>query len=140
MNALNLKVKQRRKCELTTNSKYQLPAIENVLNNRFSPTALNRIWGPDITYLWTQEGWIYLAVVIALYSRRVVGWVMGRRMKKADGQGLDDGDQSQGASAMAGLSFGSWWPVCQLCLPGLAKTAWDDRELGLGSRSGLKKV
>ena len=42
-----------------------------------------RLWGTDITYLWTQQGWLYLAVVIDLYSRRVVGWSMDRRMKKA---------------------------------------------------------
>ena len=56
---------------------------ENVLNRAFYPEAPNQVWGTDITYLWTQEGWIYLAVVIDLYSRRVVGWSMDRRMKKA---------------------------------------------------------
>jgi transposase InsO family protein len=54
-----------------------------VLNREFSPLAPNQAWGTDITYLWTQQGWIYLAVVIDLYSRRVVGWCMDRRMKKA---------------------------------------------------------
>ena len=43
----------------------------------------NQAWGADITYLWTQQGWLYLAVVIDLYSRRVVGWSIDRRMKKA---------------------------------------------------------
>jgi len=54
-----------------------------VLNRQFSPTGPNQAWGTDITYLWTQEGWIYLAVMIDLYSRRVLGWSMDRRMKKA---------------------------------------------------------
>jgi len=83
MKALNLKVKQKHKYKVTTDSKHHLPVAENVLNRQFSPTGPNQAWGTDITYLWTQEGWIYLAVVIDLYSRRVVGWSMDRRMKKA---------------------------------------------------------
>jgi len=83
MKALKLKVKAKRKYKVTTDSKHQLPVAENVLDRRFSPQAPNQVWGTDITYLWTQEGWIYLAVVIDLYSRRVVGWAMDRRMKKA---------------------------------------------------------
>ena len=83
MKALNLKVKPKRRYKATTDSKHQLPVAENVLNGRFNPTGPNQAWGADITYLWTQEGWVYLAVVIDLYSRRVVGWAMDRRMKKA---------------------------------------------------------
>jgi transposase InsO family protein len=67
----------------TTDSKHQLPVAKNVLNRAFTPQDPNQVWGADITYLWTQEGWVYLAVVIDLYSRRVVGWAMDRRMKKA---------------------------------------------------------
>ena len=83
MKALNLKVKQKRKYKVTTDSKHQLPVAENVLNRQFMPQGPNQAWGADITYLWTQAGWIYLAVVIDLYSRRVVGWAIDRRMKKA---------------------------------------------------------
>jgi len=83
MQALNLKVKPKRKYKVTTDSKHKFPVAENVLNRRFNPSAPNQVWGTDITYLWTQEGWLYLAVVIDLYSRRVVGWAMDRRMKKA---------------------------------------------------------
>ena len=83
MKALNLRVKPKRKHKATTDSKHQLPVAENVLSRRFNPTGPNQVWGADITYLWTQEGWVYLAVVIDLYSRRVVGWAMDRRMKKA---------------------------------------------------------
>lgn len=82
MKALNLKVKQRCKYKVTTDSKHNLPVAKNVLNRAFLPSAANRVWGADITYLWTQQGWIYLAVVIDLYSRRVVGWSIDRRMKK----------------------------------------------------------
>jgi len=83
MKALNLKVKQKRKYKVTTDSRHALPVAENVLNRAFSPAAPNQVWGTDITYLWTQQGWVYLAVVIDLYSRRVVGWAMDRRMQKA---------------------------------------------------------
>jgi putative transposase len=83
MKVLQLKVKQKRKFKVTTDSKHNFPVARNVLNRDFSPSAPNQAWGTDITYLWTQEGWIYLAVVIDLYSRRVVGWSIDRRMKKA---------------------------------------------------------
>jgi putative transposase len=83
MKALNLKVKQKRKYKATTDSKHNLPVAEAVLNRQFNPTGPNQASGADITYLWTQQGWVYLAVVIDLYSRRVVGWSMDRRMQKA---------------------------------------------------------
>ena len=83
MKALNLKVKAKRKYKVTTDSKHHFLVAENVLNRDFSPQAPNHVWGTDITYLWTREGWVYLAVVIDLYSRRVVGWAMDKRMKKA---------------------------------------------------------
>ena len=83
MKSMNLKVKHKRKFKITTDSKHKYPVAENVLNRQFNPQVANQAWGTDITYLWTQEGWIYLAIVIDLYSRRVVGWAMDRRMKKA---------------------------------------------------------
>jgi putative transposase len=83
MKVLNLKVRHKRKYKMTTDSKHGLPVAGNLLNRAFSPQAPNQVWGADITYLWTQEGWLYLAVVIDLYSRRVVGWSMDRRMTRA---------------------------------------------------------
>jgi len=83
MKVLNLRVKQKHRYKATTDSKHNLPVAENVLNRQFNPTGPNQVWGTDITYLWTREGWVYLAVVIDLYSRRVVGWSMDRRMQKA---------------------------------------------------------
>ncbi len=61
----------------------KLPVAENMLNRQFMPQGPNQVWGTDTTYLWTQQGWVYLAVVIDLYSRRVVGWSMDRHMQKA---------------------------------------------------------
>ena len=83
MKTMDLKVKQKRQYQITTDSRHGYPVAENVLNRAFSPNAPNQVWGTDITYLWTQEGWVYLAVVIDLYSRRIVGWAMDRRMKQA---------------------------------------------------------
>ncbi len=83
MKDLELKVKSKRRFKLTTDSRHAYPLAPNVLNRAFYPTSPNRVWASDITFLWTLEGWVYLAVVIDLYSRRVVGWAMDRRMKKA---------------------------------------------------------
>lgn len=83
MKQLGLKVRHKRKYKMTTDSKHKLPVAKNILNREFLPSAPNQAWGSDITYLWTQQGWIYLAVVIDLYSRRVVGWSIDRHMKKA---------------------------------------------------------
>lgn len=83
MKVLGLQVKRKRKYQTTTDSRHDYPVAENVLNQSFSPSAPNQVWTADITYLWTQQGWVHLAVVIDLYSWRVVGWAMDRRMKQA---------------------------------------------------------
>lgn len=69
-----------RKFKATTNSKHNLPVAPNLLQQDFSADAANQKWVGDITYLWTDEGWLYLAVMIDLYSRAVVGWSMSERM------------------------------------------------------------
>ena len=83
MKKQDLVVKEKRKYKVTTDSNHSFSVAENVLNRAFSPAAPNHVWATDITYLWTQQGWLYLAVVIDLHSRRVVGWSMDRRMHKA---------------------------------------------------------
>lgn len=83
MKTLALQVKQKKKYRLTTDSGHQLPVAPNLLNRQFYPTQANQVWGADITYLWTQEGWLYLAVILDLYSRRVVGWSLDRCMTQA---------------------------------------------------------
>ena len=72
--------KTRRKFRCTTDSNHGHPAAENVVNRDFEPTAANRTWTADITYVATDEGWLYLAAVEDLYSRRIVGWSMGSRI------------------------------------------------------------
>ena len=75
-----LVAKAARKFKATTNSKHNLPVFENLLQQDFSASAPNLKWAGDITYLWTAEGWSYLAVIIDLFSRQVVGWSMSERM------------------------------------------------------------
>jgi putative transposase len=65
---------------VTTHSKHELPVAKNMLQHNFSASAPNQQWLDDITYLWTQEGWLYPATVIDLYSRKVAGWTMSERM------------------------------------------------------------
>jgi len=80
MKRQNLRAKAAKKFKATTNSNHNLPVAPNVLEQDFNATAPNQKWVSDITYLWTEEGWLYLAVVIDLYSRLVVGWSLAERM------------------------------------------------------------
>ena len=78
-----LVAKAAKKYKATTDSDHSLPVAPNRLEQDFSAQAPNQKWACDITYLWTGEGWLYLAVVLALFSRMVVGWAMDKRMKAA---------------------------------------------------------
>jgi transposase InsO family protein len=71
-----------RKYKATTDSNQRFNISPNLLDRDFSASAPNPKWAGDITYIWTREGWLYLAVVIDLYSRRVIGWAVSNRMKK----------------------------------------------------------
>lgn len=64
------------KYKVTTNSQHKRPVAPNIVNRDFSATAPNRVWTSDITYIPTREGWLYLCVVLDLYSRAIVGWSM----------------------------------------------------------------
>jgi transposase InsO family protein len=80
MQRQGLRAKAAKKFKATTNSKHTLPVAPNLLQQDFNAIAPNQKWVSDITYLWTKEGWLYLAVVIDLYSRLVVGWAMSERI------------------------------------------------------------
>ena len=67
---------------VTTDSRHDLPIAPNLLNRNFTPAAPNQAWAGDITYIATEEGWLFLAVVIDLFSRRVVGWSMQPDMRR----------------------------------------------------------
>jgi len=75
-----IKAKHKRRFKVTTDSKHNLPVAPNLLERDFTPKASNRVWTSDITYLWTNEGWLYLAIVIDLFNREVVGWSLKPRM------------------------------------------------------------
>jgi transposase InsO family protein len=75
-----LRVKTTRRFKVTTNSDHKRPVAPNLVQRNFSAEAPDRLWTGDITYIWTAEGWLYLAVVLDVFSRRIVGWSMDRRM------------------------------------------------------------
>ena len=68
---------------VTTDSKHALPVADNLLNQHFGAAEANVKWVSDITYVWTGEGWLYLAVVLDLFSRRIVGWSMQPRLDRS---------------------------------------------------------
>ena len=69
-----LEGQRKRRFRVTTDSKHSYPVAANALNRNFTTSAPNKAWVTDITYIWTREGWIYLAAILDLFSRRVVGW------------------------------------------------------------------
>lgn len=80
MREAGLRTSWKRKFVSTTDSRHALPVAENVLNRKFDVVEPNRAWVSDITYIRTAQGWLYLAVVLDLYSRKVVGWAMAPTM------------------------------------------------------------
>ena len=74
MKRQGLRAKAARKFKATTQSNHNLPVAENLLKQNVHAVQPNQKWEGDITYLWTDEGWLYLAVVIDLHSRKVIGW------------------------------------------------------------------
>ncbi len=80
MKKLNLVVRQRVAYKVTTKRKHGDQVADNLLNRNFNPVAANEVWAGDITYLKTAEGWMYLAIVMDLFSRRIVGWYIDKRM------------------------------------------------------------
>lgn len=80
MRAHGIRARHKRRYKATTDSRHSLPVAENVLERQFAPDAPNRVWTGDITYIATAEGWLYLAVVIDLFNREVIGWSIKPRM------------------------------------------------------------
>lgn len=78
----DIRVVRTRKFKATTDSNHQFNIAPNLLDRDFSASAPNQKWAGDISYIWTREGWLYLAVILDLYSRRVIGWAVSNRMKK----------------------------------------------------------
>lgn len=75
-----IRAKTKKKFRTTTDSKHGLPVAPNLLKRNFSPEEPNQTWAGDITYVWTKEGWLFLAVIVDLFSRQVVGWSLDKTM------------------------------------------------------------
>ena len=75
-----LKARQKRRFKRTTDSHHAFPVAPNLLDQDFSAERPNQKWNADISYVWTSEGWLYLAVVLDLFARRVVGWAVSARL------------------------------------------------------------
>ena len=75
-----IKARHKRRFKATTDSKHALPVAPNLLDRNFQPAAPNQAWSADLTYIWTDEGWLYLAVVLDLFNREIVGWSIKPRM------------------------------------------------------------
>ena len=75
-----IRARHKRRYKATTDSKHGLAVADNLLDRNFTPSAPDQVWTSDITYLWTDEGWLYLAIVLDLFNREVVGWSIKPRM------------------------------------------------------------
>jgi len=75
-----IRARHKRRYKATTDSKHDLPVAANLLDRNFAPSAPNQAWSADLTYVWTDEGWLYLAVVLDLFNREIVGWSIKPRM------------------------------------------------------------
>lgn len=74
--------KAKRRFKVTTKSKHNHPVAENLVNQNFNTKRPNQIWVSDITYVWTREGWLYLAIILDLFSRQIVGWAMSHSLSQ----------------------------------------------------------
>ena len=83
MRTLGLESPRKKRFKATTDSKHDMPVAENVLDRKFEVEAPDLAWVTDITYVWTDEGWLYLAAILDLFSRRVVGFAMSARIDRA---------------------------------------------------------
>ena len=77
-----IKARTRKKFKITTKSDHNLPIAEGLVGRDFSASHINKLWLSDITYIWTWEGWMYLAAVMDVYNRQIVGWALYDRLNK----------------------------------------------------------
>ncbi len=76
----NIQAKTKKRFKVTTHSKHNNPIAENLLGQKFAAQRPDQVWAADITYVWTREGWLYLAVILDLFSRKIIGWAMSHRL------------------------------------------------------------
>jgi transposase InsO family protein len=89
MRAHGIRARHKRRFKATTDSKYSKPVAPNLLARNFTPEAPNRVWTGDITYIQTGEGWLYLAIVLDLFNREIVGWSIKSRMTRSGAANLN---------------------------------------------------
>lgn len=77
----NIKAKTKRRFKVTTKQNAKNTASENLLKQNFNTDRANKIWTSDITYIWTKEGWLFLAIIMDIYSRKIVGWALDKNMQ-----------------------------------------------------------
>lgn len=82
MRSNGFQAKRKRRSRRTTDSHHAWPIASNILDRDFTTQAPNHKWAVDISYIWTAEGWLYLAIVMDLHSRRIVGWATSDRLKR----------------------------------------------------------
>jgi len=82
MQELGIQAVAKRKYKATTDSIHSKPVAQNHLNRKFTPAKPNTSWVADITYIWTGEGWLYLATIMDLFSRKIIGWSLWKRLTK----------------------------------------------------------
>ena len=82
MREAGIRSRTKRKFKATTNSKHSLPVAPNLLDRNFTVGAPDSVWVGDITYIYTDEGWLYLAVLLDLYNREIIGWSASARMTR----------------------------------------------------------
>ena len=92
MQELAIQAVAKRKYKATTDSKHSQPVAENYLNRKFNVNEPNQAWVADITYIYTQEGWLYLATIMDLYSRKIIGWSL-----RQINQGISHGSTGYGS-------------------------------------------
>jgi len=122
MREAGVKARYRRKFKATTNSDHKQPVFDNVLARDFSAAEPDQAYVGDITYIWTREGWLYLAVFIDLFSRRIVGWSMGvADDHQAGNRRLEHGRLAAATKARFSRPFGSRFSICQQRLSAVTK-------------------
>ncbi len=137
MRRAGLAARRRRAFRVTTQSRHTHPVAPNRLARQFTAPVPDRVWVTDITYLATVEGWLYLAVVLDLFSRRVVGWAASDRLGEGVAlEALGNGAGPAPAAARAAASLGSGLAVCQCGVsrgPGRARDGHRSMSAGAAS-------
>ena len=114
----------RKPYKATTDSKHDKPIAKNKLNRRFNPEKPNQVYAGDITYIKTDEGWLYLAMVMDLFSRQIVGWSMADHIRRWSTMPCGGNLATKTAKGRA-LAYRSWQSICVERTSGITCTTWN---------------